>query len=346
MRPPTLDLRGVQHDRAARGVVRRWRALTGGAAVRDTDRRTLLACSGGADSTALLLALRGAAEELAVAHVVHNMRPEAQTLAERDQVRRLASALGLAFFEGRAGARHLPGNIEAEARRARYRELERLALESGCPFVATAHHAGDQLETVLMALLRGAGPRGLAGIPASRRLGTRGVRLIRPMLDIGRDDAERICAIAGAEWAADPTNADLSRLRAALRAGPAAELRRLRPGALRAVAQAASNQREIAGLLASLAGQVVERGRAGGRAVAWTRAELRDVHPAVIAEAIRLAHARLHGERHADRLPARSLRAAVAAVLSRSGEARRFVWRETELLIEAATVTLQRTADA
>jgi tRNA(Ile)-lysidine synthase len=344
MRPPTLDLRAVKHDAAVRSIVRRWRALTGGPSVRDADRRTLLACSGGADSTALVLALRSAADDLVVAHIVHDLRPEEQTLAERDQVRQLAAGVGLDFVEGTASVRDLPGNTEAEARRARYRELERLAFETGCPFVGAAHHAGDQLETMLMALLRGAGARGLAGIPPRRAMGTRGVRLVRPMLGVGRADAERICGLAGAEWSTDPTNADISRLRAAVRAGPAAELASLRPGALRGAAQAAANLRDVASLVASLAAGVVERSRPAERGVAWSRAELRGVHPALLSEAIRSAHAALHQGRHGDRLPAGSLRAAVGAIVDQSGAPRRFVWRGTELLVEAESVTLRRTA--
>ncbi len=226
-----MDVRAVQRDAAARAVLRRWRELTGGSGTRDPDRRTLVACSGGADSTALVLAL--ADSQPLVGHVVHDLRDRAETSAERDRVASLAAGLGLGFIETAVAVRALPGNAEANARRARYRALEALASRAGCPFVATAHHAGDQLETMLMAMLRGAGIGGLAGMPASRALGRRGVLLVRPMLGIGRADAERLCTLAGVGWATDPTNADISRFRAALRHGPLRALEAMRPGGAR-----------------------------------------------------------------------------------------------------------------
>lgn len=344
MRPPTPDLRAAKLDSAAHRVAEQWRLLTGGRAVRDPDRRTLLACSGGADSTALALALRASADGLVVAHIVHDLRPPDETLAERDGVREFAAQLGLDFVEGRASIRDRRGNAEALARHARYGELERMALAAGCPFVATAHHADDQLETMLMAILRGAGVRGLAGIPPRRNLGRRGIRVVRPMLGIARADAERICTVAGVGWATDPTNADISRFRAAVRAGPVAQLARLRPCGLKGAAETAANLRQAASLIADLSRAVLDRAIAVERGVAWARSDLRGTHPALVAEALRRAHARLHGGRHGDRLPGRSLRGAVAAIGDQSGEMRRFVWRETELVIDSENVTLQRTA--
>jgi len=88
---------GLSRDAGVRRIVRAWRALTGGRGVRDVDRRTLIACSGGVDSSALVLALATATEHLVVAHVVHDMRGAEDALADRDAARVLAERVGLGF---------------------------------------------------------------------------------------------------------------------------------------------------------------------------------------------------------------------------------------------------------
>ena len=154
--------RGVRRsDPAVAEVVARWRRLTGGA-------RTLVACSGGADSVALLLMLRAATDDLVAGHVVHDLRPRDEALADRDAVRGLADACGVPFVSEEV--RVPAGNAEGMARTARYEALARMAQEHGCASVASAHHAGDQLEGVVMALVRGAGVRGLGGAQEIREI--------------------------------------------------------------------------------------------------------------------------------------------------------------------------------
>lgn len=337
-----LDLGVLRSNPDARTVATRWRALSGGPAVRDPDRRTLVACSGGADSTALALALAAATPALAIGHVVHDLRRPEQTLVERDRVRDLADRLGLEFVEAEVAVRDLPGNAEANARRARYRELERLAHHTGCPFVATAHQANDQVETMLMAMLRGAGPRGLSGIPPRRRLGVRGIRLLRPMLGLDRADAEALCGLVGQEWADDPSNTDLSRLRAAIRLGTATELTRLRPGAPARIEETAANLRSAALVIDGLAASVVKLATRRQGALVWPRDQLRATAPFVLGAALRRAHAELHAGRHADRLPGRSVRQAAAAILAPDKQPRRFIWHACRLLVDAEEVVLQR----
>lgn len=319
---PSLNRR----DPAVAAIARAWRRLTLRTPGQPAPRRarggggpTLIACSGGADSTALALALRAATDRLALAHIVHDLRPLADAEADRDAVRELAHRLGLPFFEGRTVTRGVGGNTEAVARRRRYAELARLAAENGYPFVATAHHADDQLESIVMALVRGAGPAGLRGVADHRAL-PRGITLIRPMLGITSADARRLCSLAGVTWRTDATNADTTRLRAALRHGPLADLVRLRPQAPHRAARTARLMADAAAMIRSRADAVF------GDAHAWDRAALAAEPESVVGEGLRAAAMRLIADRRRDRLTARRLDPVVAAIRDDSTEPRSFDW--------------------
>jgi tRNA(Ile)-lysidine synthase len=194
-----------------------WRRLTGGKSIRDADRRTLIACSGGADSSALVLALAHQSGSVAVAHVVHDMRNPSESAKCFTAAKTLADSLGLPFASAEVAAKAVGGNYESAARTLRYAALQRLATEHGCRYIATAHHAEDQLETILLRLLRGAGSKGFAAIRARRKLPS-GLSIIRPMLSLSRDQARALCTESNWHWSEDATNADVSHRRAALRA--------------------------------------------------------------------------------------------------------------------------------
>jgi len=202
---------------AVHAIASSWRRLTGGKSVRDADRRTLIACSGGADSSALVLALANQPASIVVAHVVHDMRSPSESAKCLAAAKALAHALSLPFASAEVAAKAAGGNYESAARTHRYAALERLAAEHGCRYVATGHHAEDQLETILLRLLRGAGPKGFAAIRARRKLPS-GLSIIRPMLSLSRDQAQALCTDCNWHWSEDATNADLSHRRAALRA--------------------------------------------------------------------------------------------------------------------------------
>lgn len=223
-----------------RRIIRSWRALTGGPAVRDDARPTLLAVSGGADSCALAFALAKRPGVKCIGHVVHDMRPQDEAEADRQLVEELGQLLDLPVY-----VRYVevgPGNAEASARQHRYAALAKLAADGGCRYVAVAHHADDVLETVLANLIRGAGPRGLRG-PAPRRALDENTMLVRPMLHITRAHAEAICQAAEWEWAHDATNDDPDTgdapLRAAIRARVLPVMEGLRPGAAMRASRAA-----------------------------------------------------------------------------------------------------------
>lgn len=275
-----IDLAAVKRDRAARAIVHAWRRLTSpahGAKV-GPGQAVMVACSGGADSTALVLALAASRAPMFVAHVVHDLRPEGEALADRDAAARLAQQLGVPFSEARVKVRGQRGNAEAAARRLRYAALAKLAQEAGVRYIATAHHAGDQAETLLMNLVRGSGLRGLRGMSLQRaaalpEAGVAAPRVIRPMLDVTAGDARRLCGLAGVPWQEDATNADTSRLRAAIRHRVLPLLEEIRPGCTRRLAGAATAHRAAMGALNS---RVAALGPARS---SWERSVLREQSP-------------------------------------------------------------------
>lgn len=212
---------------AVLGTIRRRRLL-------GSQDVVLAAVSSGPDSTALvgvLAALRDMGEIAGVAalHVDHGLRAGG---AEDAACAAAACAkLGVAFES--VSVRVAPGNVQAEARRARYAALRAAAARAGATRIATGHTRTDQAETVLLRLLRGAGARGLAGIPPRRGA------IVRPLIDRSRPEGIAWCARAGLPWRDDPTNATprFARNRLRLSAWPA--LLALAPAAEAALARAA-----------------------------------------------------------------------------------------------------------
>ena len=223
----------------------------------------LCACSGGADSTALAVALVGLARErpalrwtVALGHVDHGLRPG--SAAEAEQVRALAASLGVTFLLERLDKLALreaiaTAGVEAAARRLRYAALERLAATAGAGLVATGHTRTDQAETTLLRLARGGGPGALAGVRRRRPLGGRGLLLVRPLLEVDRAETEAFCAAAGLSPANDEHNRDPRFARARLRQAFAALDGLLGPGLGRALGRAARIAADEDALVAGLA---------------------------------------------------------------------------------------------
>jgi tRNA(Ile)-lysidine synthase len=166
--------------------------------------------SGGADSVAMLRAmhrLQGEAEaRLIVGHVHHGLRGEAAD-TDANFVRELCQQLDVPCHVGHVDGSSRGDGIEAAARDARYQWLVELANSLSVSYIATAHTADDQVETIVHRIVRGTGVGGLAGIPATRQL-TAEVTLVRPLLDCARSQVEQYLAELGQASCEDETNRD------------------------------------------------------------------------------------------------------------------------------------------
>ena len=174
--------------------------------------RILIGVSGGGDSAALLHALSCVSGRMGLilfAHGVnHGLRQEAA--AELELARHEAARCKVPYSEARL--RLQPGgNLQARARAARYAALRRAAAQVGADWITTGHHADDRAETVIIRLLRGAGPRGLAVLPA------RAGDLLRPMIRARRADILAHLQRHAVRYAEDPSNQDRRYLRVRVR---------------------------------------------------------------------------------------------------------------------------------
>jgi tRNA(Ile)-lysidine synthase len=164
-----------------------------------------LAVSGGPDSLAMLLLAEAAIpDRFDVATVDHGLRPE--SAGECAMVAQLCAARGIACTTLAISVAR--GNVQSEARKARYAALAAWAGERVLSAVATAHHADDQAETLLMRLNRGSGLAGLTGVREARYMPGSDVALIRPLLTFRRRELGELVAAAGLDPVIDPSNAD------------------------------------------------------------------------------------------------------------------------------------------
>ena len=178
--------------------------------------KLLVAVSGGLDSMALIDLLKVAAPplqlELVVAHFNHKLRGAASD-SDQQFVEEYCINANLPIRLGGAAVREMASlnrsNLEAAARLARYRWLATQAQEAAARWLATAHHADDQAETVLHHLFRGTHLRGLRGIAARRKTGE-GIVLIRPLLGVTRRELEAYMRANGLCFRDDRTNQDVS----------------------------------------------------------------------------------------------------------------------------------------
>lgn len=221
----------------------------------------VVAVSGGADSMTLLHALAALREEKALsllaAHVHHGLRGE-QADADEAFVREQCEAMNipLEVLHTDVAGKALRGEgIEAAGRRIRYDYFRCLAQQNGCSFIATAHTADDNLETVLLHLTRGSSLHGLCGIPPIDGM------LIRPLLSCTRAQIEAYCAAHRLSYVTDATNADVSYSRNRVRALVVPQLRSINPGVVAACDRLTAGLREEDAFLDELAGEWQARAR-------------------------------------------------------------------------------------
>ena len=197
------------------------RAFIGEHALIEPGSAILIGLSGGVDSVVLAEMLHRLEFEVAALHVNYKLRGRESDEDERF-VRVFCDELGLDLhvesFDTEAAAEQRGTSVQETARELRYEALERRARRIGLGHVAVGHHRDDQAETVLLNLLRGTGPEGLAGMRLSRAIFVGSdVNLIRPLLCLGRRDIEAYARERGLSWREDASNAKPAYRRSAIR---------------------------------------------------------------------------------------------------------------------------------
>ena len=193
-------------------LLERIQATLSGAGLPGGIRHIAVAVSGGADSTATALALHHLWAPLGIrltlVHIDHTL-PEAEAPGDAAFVRRLADRLGAAFanrvVDVRAEMARSGESLEMAARRLRYAALAAAARDAGADALALGHNADDQLETLLLRLARGTGPRGLGGM-APLTCPDGALPIVRPLLDCPRAAIRAWLRAQDVEWLEDPTN--------------------------------------------------------------------------------------------------------------------------------------------
>lgn len=260
------------------------------------DEPLVVACSGGPDSTAALIAIArgraGGAAPVVAAHFDHGLRAVGEADADRAAVAAVAARLAVACVCGAAiGA---GGRSEAAAREARYRWLAEACVRAGARWCATGHTLDDQAETVLLRIVRGSGLPGAAGMAAAAPWPVGGAdeapRLVRPLLGVRRAEAAAYLAALGVEARVDPTNALVAFDRNRVRHRVLPELRAINARAEEALARFAAIAREDDDALSAWAAREARQlVRVEPGAVLVERAGLRGLPPALAARVLRLA---------------------------------------------------------
>lgn len=300
--------------------------------------RLLVALSGGTDSTSLLLGLHEVfaecvagpgtgpvpvrAARLEAAHFNHTLRGRESDADERfcsELCKRLSIPLHVGRGDVRAHASQNGISVEAAARDLRYRYVHRTVNSQNLDAVVTAHTMDDQAETVLLAMTRGAGLRGVSGmanvteradLPAYP--GSRPLKVLRPMLLHNRSHTAAYCASKGVAPREDQSNRDVAFARNRIRHNVLPELERINPGVVEALARLASTAGADVELIDALATRALEDATLDEHG-ALSRETLSALPPALLAHVLREAYGRATGT--TVDLDMRSLEAAAGAVL-------------------------------
>ncbi len=289
--------------------------------------RIVVAASGGADSTALALLSVAVAPRgswtIRLATVDHGLRDS--SAGDADAVEALGHWLGIRCDRRRVRVQPGP-RLASRARTARYGALVAAADDAGASTILLAHHAEDQLETMLMRLVRGAGPAAVGGMPMRRSFAP-GLSLLRPLLERSRAECRALLERLGVPWREDPTNADRARVRGRLRHEVLPVLEALHPGAAVRASRAARRVRGAAAVLKSRARRLLDG------CGPWNRSDLRRSPREVLAQALRM---------RLPRASEASIERMVESIRSIASEPRRFQSHGDVLLVRAREVRLER----
>ncbi len=219
--------------------------------------RYVIALSGGLDSTVLAHVLAATRDRhgksLLAVHVDHRLQPLSGRWS--DYCHELAARLDIEFVAEQVSVEPEGSGLEAAARKARYEALARHVARGD--WLLSAHHRNDQAETLLLNLMRGSGPAGLAGIGTLTPFGAGW--LARPLIDVPRADLEAYAASRDLAWLDDPSNDDLRFDRNYLRHDLLPVLERRWPGAVERIARSADLAGEAAAMLEDLAALDLQR---------------------------------------------------------------------------------------
>jgi len=259
----------VRLSRFARSLLAEWFQLE----LPASDANIVVAVSGGADSTALLLGIDELVKKeklrlnLIVAHLDHGLRSASRKDAQ--WVKQLAKELGCDVVVGRANLKAAPApkkkreNLEQAARKARYEFLLKTAVKQKAMHALTAHTLDDQAETILMRLLRGSASEGLSGTPAIRKLSSgSNVLLVRPLLAWARrSDTEDYCRLRQIDFLLDEMNEDEAFSRVRVRNQLLPLMKSFNNRIVEGLSRTASLLNEDAAVLAAEANRLLELAR-------------------------------------------------------------------------------------
>lgn len=205
----------------------------------------LIGFSGGPDSVCLLYLLHDLRIKyklkVSAAYIDHGLRPN-DVPKEIEFCRKICNNLSVDFYTQSVNVREFAQiekvNIQEAARILRYGALDQISINIKAHKIAVAHNADDQAETVLMRLLRGAGPAGLSGIPPVRK------KIIRPLIEIERTEIEKFLAEKNIPFIIDPSNENLKYLRNRIRQNLMPVIKSISPQATKIISKTADIIRE------------------------------------------------------------------------------------------------------
>lgn len=311
--------------------------------------RILLAVSGGADSVALLHVIVALANrphlkwDVHVVHVQHHLREDAEE--DASFVESVAKDAHVAFHRRDIRPGDQSGNVESNARRLRYEAIREVAESIHADFVATAHHADDQLETLLMRMMRGASITGMTGIASERKIG--GSRLIRPLLWVDHAAAIAFLNDIDQSWCEDHTNQDATRWRARLRRDVLPVLRSMRESSAVNAQHTAERLGEAESIVQSRVRAFADKYVTGDSVEGFSleRSVGRRVKRPLLAAVIRQLSVRIGG--HADSMGSRVMGDIIKTIRDDQGNRREFrIGRRVVIVVDRECVSIRVSTDS